>query len=458
MIGKVTRGRAVAGLLRYLYGPGRRNEHTDPHLVAGWDDPAALEPPRVGGRADTRALASLLDQPLRAATAALDPRPVWQCSVRAAPTDRVLTDAEWADVARDVVIRAGFTAGGDDDAGCRWVAVRHAEDHVHIVVTLAGQDGRAVWPRNDFYRVGEACRAAEDRLGLRGTAGRDRTAGATPGYGEREKATRRGLPEPARVTLRRHVRTAAAAADGEQDFLERLRSAGLLVRERYSERTPGELTGYAVAMPDPRARAAAGSPVFFGGGKLASDLSLPKLRRRWTPAEQRVQARGPVPLDPAQRAAVWAHAQRSTEAAAAEIRRLAAVDPPAASDAAWAAADVLSSAARLVEGARVGPLTRAADAYQRAARELWGRTPPSAPTGAALRAVARSLAVAGRSRRDEGAQVTALVVALIALTEALAELRRAQDRAAQAAARRVPPPRSCAPWGTGPPRPPPYAR
>ena len=45
MIGKVLRGQRPAGLIRYLYGPGRREEHRDPHLVAGWRDPAELEPP-----------------------------------------------------------------------------------------------------------------------------------------------------------------------------------------------------------------------------------------------------------------------------------------------------------------------------------------------------------------------------------------------------------------------------
>jgi hypothetical protein len=34
MIGKVLRGRSVAGLL-YLFGPGQCEEHSDPHLVAG---------------------------------------------------------------------------------------------------------------------------------------------------------------------------------------------------------------------------------------------------------------------------------------------------------------------------------------------------------------------------------------------------------------------------------------
>jgi hypothetical protein len=434
VIGKVTRGRDVGGLLRYLFGRGRRNEHTRPHLVAGWDEPASLEPAWSDGRADTKPLATLLEQPLRAANGRLVDRPVWQCSVRVAPEDRVLGDQEWEQVARDVVARTGFAPEGDDDA-CRWIAIRHAADHVHLVVTLARQDGRPVTPRNDYYRVGEACRAAENLLNLRATARRDRTAASQPSYGEREKANRSGLREPARITLRRQVRTVAAASDSV-DFLERLRGAGLLVRERFSEQNPGEITGYAVALGDPRARTAAGGPVWYGGGKLAADLSLPKLLRRWQSPPAQPGTRH-VRLDADQRAAVWAQARKTTAGAGAEIRRLARTNPAAAADVAWAASDALSVTARIVEGSWVGPLTRAADAYDRAARELWGRTPAPHPTGNALRNVARAMAMTGRARRDESAQLMALVVNLIAMTQAVAQLRDAQDRAAQAAAARA---------------------
>ena len=44
LIGKVLRRTRAAGLIWYLYGPGRCQEHADPHLVAGWRDPAELEP------------------------------------------------------------------------------------------------------------------------------------------------------------------------------------------------------------------------------------------------------------------------------------------------------------------------------------------------------------------------------------------------------------------------------
>ena len=97
MIGKVIRGANVRRLLYYLYGPGKANEHTDPRLVAGFGDPAELEPDRLGGgRRDFRRLTGLLTQPLAALNGDNYAQPVWHCALRAAPEDRVLSDAEWA--------------------------------------------------------------------------------------------------------------------------------------------------------------------------------------------------------------------------------------------------------------------------------------------------------------------------------------------------------------------------
>ena len=81
-----------------------------------------------------------------------------------------------------------------------------------------------IW--NDYFRVREACLAAEHRFGLRRTAPRDRTAARRPTRAESEKARRRGLPEAPRITLRRDVNTAAAGAASEQDFFARLEQAG----------------------------------------------------------------------------------------------------------------------------------------------------------------------------------------------------------------------------------------
>jgi hypothetical protein len=165
------------------------------------------------------------------------------------------------------------------------VAVRHAADHIHIVATLARQDGRRPRIWNDFYRVREACQEAERRFGLRSTAPADRTASRRPTRAETEQAARRGWAEPARVTLRREVCSAAAGAGSEREFFTRLRAAGVLVRERFSTVNPGEITGYAVGLPGHTARD--GGVVWYGGGKLAADLTLPKLRARWTGAAAR---------------------------------------------------------------------------------------------------------------------------------------------------------------------------
>lgn len=279
VIGKVVRGTDARRLLYYLYGPGKANEHTDPHLVAGFGDPAELEPERrPGGSPDLRRLAELLAQPMSALNGDNYAKPVWHCSIRAAPEDRLLSDAEWAQVAAAVMDRTGLAPARDDRA-VRWVAVRHAPDHIHLVATLARQDRirPKVW--NDFFRVREACQEAERQFGLRPTAPADRTAARRATRAETEQANRRGWAEPPRVTLRREVCTAAAGASTEDEFFARLAQAGVLVRRRHGTINPGEVTGYAVGLPHHTAKD--GQAIWYGGGKLAADLTLPKLRTRW---------------------------------------------------------------------------------------------------------------------------------------------------------------------------------
>jgi MobA/VirD2-like, nuclease domain len=271
LIGKVLRGTRVAGLIWYLCGPGRREEHLDPHLVAGWRDPAELEPAfRADGTRDFRRINGLLNQPLAALGRRGFDKPVWHCVVRAAPDDSLLSDAQWARIAEEIMHRTSLARSGDDKA-VRWMAIRHAPDHVHIVATLARQDGTKPRIWNDFYRVREACLAVERRYGLRITAPGDRTAGRRPTRAENEHARWRGWEEPARTMLRRAVHTAAAGATSEREFFARLEAAGVLVRKRFSQHDLGQVTGYAVAKPGHVN--GQGTPVWFGGGKLAADLT-----------------------------------------------------------------------------------------------------------------------------------------------------------------------------------------
>jgi hypothetical protein len=157
----------VREVLRYLFGPGDDGEHRDQRLVAAW--PAAA----VGGVAGLPAastpgavsrLAGLLEQPV---VAGVNPpaRPVWHCSVHNHQDDPVLSDEQWAQIAAVFLDEVGLAAAGDL-ATVRWVAVRHDDDHVHLVATLVRQDGRTVWPRNDYRRCQSAARGIEQRFGL----------------------------------------------------------------------------------------------------------------------------------------------------------------------------------------------------------------------------------------------------------------------------------------------------
>ncbi|CAB4896456.1 MAG: hypothetical protein F2825_00225 [Actinobacteria bacterium] len=494
MIGQVLpRGSSVRGLLYYLFTEGQAGEkglesaHSDPRVIASWDGaPQQLQPPVCGGKRDFAALTGRLTEPLLAlemtAAELKKAKPVFHLTVAAAKdpdtgdlVDRYLTDEQWADIAGEYMHRLGLARRGDEQQAVRWVAIRHADDHVHIVATLARQDGRRPRLSNDRYRSREASRFIEDKYGLRVTSAASRTGRPPTSRAEGRKhattAARRraaGRPAPAapdREVLRRQVRVAAAGATSLPDFLARLRADGLLVRERFSTVNAGDITGYAVALPDKYD--GVGKPIFFGGGKLAPDLTLPKLQRRWRliaspdgPSTDRGWSTAPpgcagsssATRDPrqasdgrtdrfgltaAERLRIWEQASEAAAAAAEQIAASVAADPAAAADAAWAASDFLAAAGRVVEGRRGGPLTTAAEQYDQAARELFGGLPQPTAAGHGLRSAGRLLLAARVAKPSENAQLLRLLAQLAALADAVTRLRETQQRAAQAAAARA---------------------
>ncbi|MFJ4123102.1 relaxase/mobilization nuclease domain-containing protein [[Kitasatospora] papulosa] len=283
MIAKISSGKSTAGLIGYLYGPGRTNEHTDPHLVASWDG-FAPDPGRTDDNAATKKLL-VADLDLRMQQARrLGRAPkqhVWHCSVRAAPGDRILDDADWADIARRVVTATGI-APTDDPDGCRWVAVRHADDHIHIAATKIRGDLRTARHWNDYLTADRELAAVEKEYGLFQVVRGDRTAAKRPTRAEQEKAHRTGHDKPARVRLRTLVRTAAAAATNTEEFLGLLtRTNGVLVKVLHFP--SGEPRGYKVALKDNTNTE--GEPVWFSGSTLSPDLSLPKIQSRLAAAD-----------------------------------------------------------------------------------------------------------------------------------------------------------------------------
>ncbi|MFD5231382.1 relaxase/mobilization nuclease domain-containing protein [Streptomyces qaidamensis] len=422
-------GSNTLGLLHYLYGKGTHEEHIDPHLVASFDG-MAPDPGRDPS-VTKKDLQHLLDQPLSLLNA--DQRPdkhVWHCSVRAAPDDPALSDEQWGDIARRMVAATGIDPG--DGAGCRWAAVRHADDHIHIIATLVREDGR----RPDHHRSGKRaqaeCRLLEKELGLHQVAPGDGTAAKRATSAERRKAERQGRERPAREELRGNVRRAVAGATSEQEFFDRLAVAGLLIRQRVAP--SGDLLGYKVALPDDRNDDQA--PVFYAGSTLAPDLSLPRIRERWsgeTPAQRTDtpshQTTGTAPSGPA------AARRRAATAAWQAMLVIDHSEDAVVAVQIAAAGEVLDALAKTSAAHTRTKLHEAAFTFERATRS---HVKAERGHDRALRQAARDLVYSGPAlgRGEDGATTAMMIDMAFFLVTAAAHWHAKKGHAQQAVAAR----------------------
>ena len=122
MITKVVHGWRVGGLLAYLMGPGRAEEHRRPRVVATWDGREAAWQPRSTGPGEwdleLGPLIRALQAPAIAAGLPSRVRPGanagmsgtarrgWRAGIGC------LSDAEWGEIARELVARCGGRGPG----------------------------------------------------------------------------------------------------------------------------------------------------------------------------------------------------------------------------------------------------------------------------------------------------------------------------------------------------------
>lgn len=299
----ITRGGNARGLMVYLLGPGRANEHVDQHILAGTEDIAG--PDFFGGRTLTH------DEALRAgrrldldrlehgteivstrtrwdyeaqemASAGRGPAHVWHCSLTLHPDEGALSDETWAKIAEDFVDEMGFTAASGK-AACRWVAVRHGVnagggDHIHIAVNLVREDGTKASVWRDWPRAQAACNTLEHRYGLAVVESREHQRGSRGDSPAEQAAARRdGQALTDRARLEIALRAAASGARTESEFLLALRGAGVLVRPRYAKGTREHVDGFSVAVRPPEGA----RPNWIGAYYVARDLSLRRLRTGW---------------------------------------------------------------------------------------------------------------------------------------------------------------------------------
>ncbi|MFB7929649.1 relaxase/mobilization nuclease domain-containing protein [Streptomyces sp. NPDC056039] len=420
-------GSRTFGLLKYLYDSGQYEDHTDPHLVASFDG-MAPDPGR-DPNATLEDLQQLLDQPVMALPKHARPaKHVWHTSVRATAGDRILSDEEWGEIARRIVAATGIDPG-DGQPGCRWAAVRHADDHIHIVATLVCEDGS----RPDDFRSGKRaqaeCRLIEKELGLHQVAPGDGTAAQRPTSAERHKAERQGRERTAREELRETVRRAVSGARSDEEFFDRLAAAGLLIRKRAAP--SGDLLGYKVALPDDLNKD--GEPVFYPGARLAPDLSLPRIRERWSggtgtdpsPRQEDTVRTGP---------GAPASARRGTASAAWQAMLIVEHGDDAVAAAHIAAAgEVLDALAKTSAAHTRRELRDAATAFERASRS---HVRAVRGHDRALRQAARDLVHAGPAlgRGEDGATTAMAIDMLFFLITAAAHWHARKGHAQQAEA------------------------
>ncbi|WP_435137802.1 relaxase/mobilization nuclease domain-containing protein [Actinacidiphila sp. bgisy144] len=429
MIAKKAKGGSrAAGLLYYLYGPGKANEHTDPHMVAAWDG-GVLDPARSSG-ATIPSLAMLLEAPV----AALDGKPpaqhVYHVPVRLDPGDRILSDDEFADVAREIMDAVGIAKKGDP-MGARWVAVRHADDHIHIVATLARQDGRVPDVRRDYKKMQARARELEKRYGLRRLSSGDKTASRWPTSEELGKAERHGRDETPRETLQRRVREAAAGARSDGEFFAAIEQAGIRLRKRVAP--DGTVTGYSVALPGDRT--GAGRAVWFPGTKLAPDLSLPRVRERWGQGGAAAGMAADA-VHTTSRAAAWQLAAEHVHQAAAVLGQ---AGNAAGAGEVTALADFLATFAAQAPAAVRDELRAAAHAFERAGRAPTSRRMDS-QANAHLRTATQLVALGAAMVADGGeaaAAIALLAAVALAITAAMKWHQVAQHAAQEHAAARA---------------------
>jgi hypothetical protein len=386
VIGPISRGDNAGGLVRYLLGPGRAAEHHNQRVIAA---EAGITAPRgtTLSEEEIQTLAFEMDLPYRvhgtritrkvqtAEGTVRQPAHVWHVSLSNPAGDRVLSDAEWADIAEDLMNRLGFS-GGPGRAPCPWVAIHHGasaegNDHIHIAVSLVREDGTKASIHNDRINVGRACSRYERTYGLTIVEGRAGGArhGRTAAEAQLEKRRRVQGPgtqpvRPAKAILESAVRAAAVASSDEAEFVRRLRDANLAVRPRFTAGGSDGVVGYSVGVRGDNV-------VWYGGGRLSPDLTLPKLRALWGSDEQTQRAAVAEWKREAPRTAgreTQRYAATQWREAAGHVRRVLdkLVAIPSTDDATWRtmaseAAGVVANLAARLEAGEPGPLTQAAD-------------------------------------------------------------------------------------------------
>ena len=460
MIPNIVTGGDTGGLMRYLVGPGRANEHENPHVIAGsrdivrkwgdWETISVSQASEIATRLDaymheTGTFPTGKARRFNPATGAvewngeIEANHVWHCSLSLSPEEAALGDEVWGRIASDFMSEMGFS-GTDGKAPCRWVAIHHGSaknggDHIHIAATIVREDGTKWTPWYDQRRAQKACNVLEHRYGLLVVESREHARGSRCDSAAAQNAAKRaGTSRTDRAVLEERLRAAATAAASEADFVRRARRLGVRLHPRFASGRTDIVVGYSAAL-----RTEDGQQTrWWGGGRIARDLTLTQLRTRWqdTPSSalEAVEAwKGHYPKRAPYDGPLWQDRLRALEHFRTHLDRLSPTDHVGLAN---AAADI---AGLLHAQAITARTTGGRDMLERAAVQV-GRCAQLKTRPADKRLVdvgarmASDLALSIAAATNPRMAAIALAHATVDLVHTIAELHEAAGQAATAAA------------------------
>ena len=460
MIPNIVTGGDTGGLMRYLVGPGRANEHENPHMIAGsrdivrkwgdWETISVSQASEIATRLDaymheTGTFPTGKARRFNPATGAvewngeIEANHVWHCSLSLSPEEAALGDEVWGRIASDFMSEMGFS-GTDGKAPCRWVAIHHGSaknggDHIHIAATIVREDGTKWTPWYDQRRAQKACNVLEHRYGLLVVESREHARGSRCDSAAAQNAAKRaGTSRTDRAVLEERLRAAATAAASEADFVRRARRLGVRLHPRFASGRIDIVVGYSAALRTENGQ----QTRWWGGGRIARDLTLTQLRTRWqdTPSSalEAVEAwKGHYPKRAPYDGPLWQDRLRALEHFRTHLDRLSPTDHVGLAN---AAADI---AGLLHAQAITARTTGGRDMLERAAVQV-GRCAQLKTRPADKRLVdvgarmASDLALSIAAATNPRMAAIALAHATVDLVHTIAELHEAAGQAATAAA------------------------
>ena len=461
MIPNIVTGGDTDGLMRYLVGPGRANEHTNPHVIAGsrdivrkwgdWETINVSQASEIATRLDaymheTGTFPTGKVRRFNPATGQvewngeIEANHVWHCSLSLSPEEAALGDDVWGHIASDFMDEMGFT-GSDGKAPCRWVAIHHGSaknggDHIHIAATIVREDGTKWSPWYDQRRAQKACNTLEHRYGLLVVESREHGRGSRCDSAAAQNAAKRaGASRTDRAVLEERLRAAATAAASEADFVRRARRLGVRLHPRFASGRTDVVVGYSAAL---RTEEGSQQTRWWGGGRIARDLTLTQLRTRWqdtpTSALEAVEAwKGHYPKKAPYDGPLWEDRIRALEHFRTHLDRLSPTDHVGLANAAADIAGLLHAQAitARTSGGR-DMLERAAIQVGRCA-QLKDRPADKRLVDVGAR-MASDLALSIAATSSPRMAAVALAHATVDLVQAIADLHEAAGQAATAAA------------------------